>query len=137
RIYQGGLRVYTTLDSSMQLAANQTLRQGLLRLDRRARGFTPPTATVLKDGDFPAVIHLEDWDAPIAVGDVVRGVVEGSDRSLAVVRIGDYKAIVVQPDIAWTGRRSVADVLPRGAIVPFLIQALGEESGQKRAKVSV
>jgi len=137
RIYQGGLRVYTTLDTSMQLAANQSLRQGLLRLDRRARGFTPPTATVLKDGAFPAAVHLEDWDATIAVGDVVRGVVESSDRSLAVVRIGEYKAIVGQPDVAWTGRRSVSEVLPRGAIVPFLVQSLGEESGEKRAKVFV
>jgi len=137
RIYQGGLRVYTTLDTSMQLAANQSLRQGLLRLDRRARGFTPPTATVLKDGAFPAAVHLEDWDATIAVGDVVRGVVESSDRSLAVVRIGEYKAIVGQPDVAWTGRRSVSEVLPRGAIVPFLVQSLGEESSEKRAKVFV
>src|SRR4029078_9476130 len=80
RIYQGGLRVYTTLDSSMQLAANQTLRQGLLRLDRRARGGTPPTARALDHGPTPATLHLEDWDAPIGVGDVVRGVVESSDR---------------------------------------------------------
>jgi penicillin-binding protein 1A len=137
RIYQGGLRVYTTLDSSMQLAANQSLRRGLLRLDRRARGFTPPTATILKEGAFPATVRLEDWDAPIAVGDVVRGVVESSDRSLAVVRIGEYKAILGQPDVTWTGRRSVSEVLPRGAIVPFLVQSLGEENGEKRAKVLV
>jgi penicillin-binding protein 1A len=135
RIYQGGLRVYTTLDSAMQLSANQSVRQGLLRLDRRARGFSPPTATILRDGEFPASIHLEEWDAPIAVGDVVRGVVESSDRSLAVVRIGDYKAILGPADITWTGRRYVSEVLPRGAIVPFLVQALGEESGEKRAKV--
>jgi len=135
RIYQGGLRVYTTLDSALQLSANQSVRQGLLRLDRRARGFTPPTATILKDGQFPASIRLEEWDAPIAVGDVVRGVVESSDRSLAVVRIGDYKAILGPADITWTGRRYVSEVLPRGAIVPFLVQALGEESGEKRAKV--
>jgi penicillin-binding protein 1A len=137
RIYQGGLRVYTTLDSSMQVTANRTLRNGLLRLDRRARGFTAPTASILKDGEFPATVHLEDWDAPMAPGDVVRGVVESSDRSLAVVRIGDYKAVVSTLDIAWTGRRSVAEVLPRGAIVPFLIQSLTDEGGEKRAKVGV
>jgi penicillin-binding protein 1A len=137
RIYQGGLRVYTTLDSSMQLAANQSVRKGLLRLDRRARGFTPPTASILKDGAFPPIVHLEDWDAPIAAGDVVRGVVESSDRSVAVVRIGDYKAIVGPADMAWTGRRSVSEALPRGAITPFLVLALGEENGEKRAKVVV
>jgi penicillin-binding protein 1A len=136
RIYQGGLRVYTTLDSGMQLTANQSIRQGLLRLDRRARGWTAPTATILRDGEFPPVVHLEEWDGPVAVGDVVRGVVESSDRSLAVVRIGDYKAIVGPADLAATGRRYVSEALPRGAIVPFLIQALGEENGEKRARVS-
>src|SRR5436309_8815528 len=137
RIYQGGLRVYTTLDSSMQLAANQAVRKGLLRLDRRARGFTAPTASILKDGAFPPSVRLEEWDAPIAVGDVVRGVVESSDRSVAVVRIGEYKAILGPADVVWTGRRSVSEVLPRGAIVPFLVQSLGEEGGEKRARVLV
>ncbi|PYQ16231.1 MAG: penicillin-binding protein [Acidobacteria bacterium] len=137
RIYQGGLRVYTTLDSSMQLAANQAVRKGLLRLDRRARGFTAPTASILKDGAFPPSVRLEEWDAPIAVGDVVRGVVESSDRSVAVVRIGEYKAVLGPADVVWTGRRSVSEVLPRGAIVPFLVQSLGEEGGEKRARVLV
>ncbi len=36
RIYQGGLKVYTTLDADMQEVATQALRKGLRRLDRRA-----------------------------------------------------------------------------------------------------
>ena len=39
RIYQGGLRVYTTLDPEMQRLAVSALRRGLRTLDRRARGF--------------------------------------------------------------------------------------------------
>jgi penicillin-binding protein 1A len=135
RIYQGGLRVYTTLDSRMQQAANRALRLGLHRLDRRARGFAPVTASILKNGAFPPRYRLDDWDRPPQVGEVTRGVVLDSDRALAVVQIGDYRARVGLPEIAWTGRRSVAEVLPRGAIAPFLIQALGEEGGVKEAKV--
>ncbi len=41
RIYQGGLRVYTSLDPVLQRAANRAMRDGLLALDRRSRGWVP------------------------------------------------------------------------------------------------
>ena len=43
RIYQGGLRVHTTLDPATQRAANRSMQRGLQALDRRSRGFVPPT----------------------------------------------------------------------------------------------
>jgi penicillin-binding protein 1A len=135
RIYQGGLRVYTTLDSRMQAAANRAAHKGILALDRRSRGFVAPTASILKDGEFPAVIHLDDWNRPVAVGEIMRGVVLDSDRGLAVVQIGEYTAKVGPAEIAWTRRTSVKDVLPRGAIAPFLVESLGAEGSRKDAKV--
>ena len=80
RIYQGGLRVYTTLDPGMQRAAVRALRDGLRALDRRARGFVQPEASLLADGLLPEPLHLDEWDWPFAAGDVVRGVVIASDR---------------------------------------------------------
>jgi penicillin-binding protein 1A len=85
RIYQGGLRVYTTLDPQMQRAAVRALRDGLRSLDRRARGFVKPETSVLVDGLLPEPLHLDEWDWPFAEGDVVRGVVIASDRMSAVV----------------------------------------------------
>ena len=135
RIYQGGLRVYTTLDPALQKAATDAVQKGLRALDRRTRGFAPPEASVLKDGEFPDTVHLDEWDWPIAVGQVVRGVVLASDRGGAFVQIGDYRARVAFPEIAWTRARSVADALPRGAIAPFQIVSLSEEGEKKEAKV--
>ena len=135
RIYQGGLKVYTTLDPDMQLAATQALRKGLRRLDRRARGFVATEATVLKDGVFPDPVRLDEWEWPIRQGDVVRGVVLASDRTSALVQIGDYRAKISLSEIAWTQRRNVAEVLPRGAITPFLIESLKDEGGDKEAVV--
>src|SRR5439155_8756234 len=43
RIYQGGLRVYTSLDSAMQKVATRAVRNGLRVLDKHARGFVPIT----------------------------------------------------------------------------------------------
>jgi penicillin-binding protein 1A len=137
RIYQGGLRVYTTLDARLQGAANRAVRKGLRRLDKRARGFVAPQASILRGGEFPGRIHLDEWDWPIAVGDVVRGVVLDSDRALAVAQIGEYRAGVGPQQLPAGVRRPLSEVLPRGAIAPFLIQSLSDEGGRKVAHVTL
>jgi penicillin-binding protein 1A len=135
RIYLGGLKVYTTLDPALQRAATDAVRKGLRILDRRSRGFVPTPASVLKDGAFPERIRLDEWDWGIAAGDVVRGVVLDSDRSVAVAQIGPYRARVTAKEIEWTRRTNVAEALPRGAVAPFVIQSLSEAEGRKEAKV--
>jgi penicillin-binding protein 1A len=135
RIYQGGLRVDTTLDPAMQRAAVRALRDGLLSLDRRARGFVKPETSVLVDELLPEPLHLDEWDWPFAAGDVVRGVVIASDRATAVVQVGDYRARLSPADVAWTRRASVSDVLPRGVVAPFRIVSLDDADGRKQAVV--
>jgi penicillin-binding protein 1A len=138
RIYQGGLRVYTTLDPTMQRAATHSLTSGLRSLDRRIRGFVRPEASVLdSDGKLPSRIRLPEWDRPLAEGDVVRGVVVLSDRTHAVVRIADREAHLTLADLQWTRKASVSDALPTGAIAPFTILALSESSDGKKAKVAL
>jgi penicillin-binding protein 1A len=128
RIYQGGLLVSTTLDPALQRVATRALRRGLCTLDRRARGFVPPTASLVRDGKLPEPLHLDEWDAAFGPGDIVRGVVVASDRGGAVVQLGAYRARVGPREIAWTGRTNVGDVLPRGTVAPFLIETLDPES---------
>jgi penicillin-binding protein 1A len=135
RIYQGGLRVHTTLDPALQRLAVSALRRGLRQLDRRARGFVKPETTLLRDGLLPDPVRLDEWDWPFGVGDVVRGVVTASDRSLALVQIGEYRARVGPAEIAWTRRTNVAEVLPRGTVAPFLVQSLSKEGERHEAKV--
>jgi penicillin-binding protein 1A len=135
RIYQGGLRVYTTLDVRLQRAANQAVRNGLLAVDRRSRGFVPPTESVLKDGQLPERLHLDDWDAPVAPGDVVRGVVVGHERGAAVVQVADLRTRVAAADIAWTGRGNVGEVLPLGAVAPFRVASLPGPDGKGETRL--
>jgi penicillin-binding protein 1A len=135
RIYQGGLRVYTTLDPKMQETAVAALRKGLRTLDRHARGYVKPEATVLNDGLLPEPLHLDEWDRPFAQGDVVRGIVIASDRMSAVVQLGDYRARLGPSDIAWTRHTNLAEVLPRGTVAPFLIQSLTDLGGRKEARL--
>jgi len=135
RIYQGGLRVHTTLDPGMQREAVRALKEGLRSLDRRARGFVKPTQSVLEDGLLPDPLRLDEWDWPFGEGDVVRGVVVASDRAHAVVRIGGYRAQVGPAEIGWTRRGNVAEVLPRGTMAPFRIVSLSEKGGARQAEV--
>jgi penicillin-binding protein 1A len=137
RIYQGGLRVYTTLDPAMQRAGARALGDGLRALDRKARGFVRPETSLLKDGLLPDPLHLDEWDWPFAAGDVRRGVVIASDRMTAVVQIGEYKARLSPADLAWTRRTSVSDVLPRGAVAPFRVVSLSETDGRREAVVKL
>ena len=109
----------------MQEAATRAVRKGLRTLDRRARGFVPSAGRPSsRTAPSPIRVHLDEWDWPIRGGDVVRGVVLASDRSLAVVQIGEYRARVGPAEIAWTRRANVADALPAGAVAPFLIVSL-------------
>jgi penicillin-binding protein 1A len=136
RIYQGGLRVYTTLQPAAQRAAVRSLRDGLRTIDRRARGFVRPEASVLTpEGLLPEPLHLDEWDWPFGPGDVVRGVVVASDRASAVVQIGEYRGRLMPADVAWTRRTNLAEVLPRGAVAPFRIVALSEPGGRREARL--
>ena len=112
RIYQGGLRVHTTLDPATQQAANRAMQRGLQALDRRSRGFVPPDTSILKNGAWPERIRLDEWDRPIAVGDVVEGVVLDSDRGSAVIQIADVHARMELADLRWTRRSSVLGGAP-------------------------
>ncbi len=137
RIYQGGLRVYTTLDAGMQRAANDAMRRGLRTLDRRSRGFVPPTASLLKNGQLPDPVALDEWDWPIVPGEVVHGVVLASDHALSLVQVGDYRAKLGPKEIAWTRRTNVGELLPRGTVVPLLVQSLGEVNGKKEIQATL
>ena len=137
RIYQGGLQVYTTLDPGMQRAGVRALGDGLRALDRRARGFVKPEASLLADGLLPEPLHLDEWDWPFAAGDVRRGVVIASDRMTAVVQIGEYRARLSPADVAWTRGTNVAEVLPRGVVAPFRVVSLSETDGRKEAVVQL
>src|SRR3990172_1297295 len=126
------------LDPQAQGVAVRSLRDGLRAIDRRARGFVKPEASVLSpDGLLPEPLHLDEWDWPFGEGDVVRGVVVASDRASAVVQIGEYRGRLLAADVAWTRRTSLSDVLPRGAVAPFRIVALSDAGGRREARLQL
>jgi penicillin-binding protein 1A len=116
-LYEAGLRVETTLDPRIQRAAEQAVRQGLLRLDRR-RGWRGPI-TVL-DGEDLDSHELPSWHrGPPIPERWYQGIVLESGSDTAKVKIGDQVYPLTREGIAWTRRREPDDLLKRGAVAWF------------------
>ena len=124
-VHERGLRVYTTLNVSLQRAANQALRDGLHAYDRR-HGWRGNLPNILRGNLVGKLDSYEDddWRRPIEKGGYVIGLVTAVDDKTAAVRIGPYRAVLTPADIAWTGRRSPAQVLKPGDLTEFYIKEL-------------
>ena len=113
-LYQTGLRVQTTLDVTLQEAANLALDRGLRRVDKRRSGYRRPARNVLADGKDLASFRHERWALPILAGDIVPAVVSfvpaPKERADARVLIGNREIDLPASAFQWT-RRTSADAL--------------------------
>jgi len=130
-IYREGLKVYTTLDPGLQVAANRAVRDGILRNDRAARGFKLRLESALKDGVVPTGFRLPEWRQPFDVGDVTRGVVMSVDHDMGIVDLGESLGRLPGKGIEWTRKTRVSEVVKVGDIV--LVRVIRrEDTGEKR-----
>jgi penicillin-binding protein 1A len=121
-VHQRGLRVYTTLNVTMQRAANQAIRDGLHAYDRR-HGWRGRLDNILRrKSDTLESYEDDDWRWPINKGDYVQALVTAVDTKAATIKVGPYRALLTQPDFAWTGRKSPADLLIPGDLVQVSIK---------------
>ena len=123
-VHQDGLRVYTTLNVKMQEAADQAVRDGLHAYDRR-RGWRGHLPNIFRDhlGTLETYDN-EDWHDPIQKGDYVSGLVTQVRPTFAMIKIGQYRAMLTPADFAWTGRKAPAELLSVGDIVNVQIEDL-------------
>jgi penicillin-binding protein 1A len=145
-VHERGLRVYTTLSVEMQRAANQAVRDGLHAYDRR-HGWRGNLDNILREHrDTLRSYEHDDWRWPINKGDYVASLVTAVDDKAATLKIGSYRALLTQPDFAWTGRRSPADLLKVGDLAQVYIKdingsvayvRLEQEVGPQAAMVAI
>ena len=128
-LYEYGLSVTTTLDPTLQAAANQAIDRGLRRLDKR-RGYRPPTRNVVARGQTIEDFKDDRWNRPMAVGDFVPAVVVAAPRNAAArVRFGTYRADLPRDGFAWTGHTSAAAIFKPGDLIDVEITKLDEQAG--------
>ncbi|HEX6202462.1 MAG TPA: PBP1A family penicillin-binding protein [Thermoanaerobaculia bacterium] len=119
-VHDGGLQVWTTLDRSMQAAAEDALRDGLRRLDRR-RGWRGAVAQV-PAGEVEGH-ELSSWTGQQVVpGHWYQGLVVEAGPETARVRIEDRELALDAEGIAWTRRRRPNEVLSRGDVAWFRVE---------------
>jgi penicillin-binding protein 1A len=148
-VHERGLRVYTTLNVAMQRAANAAVRDGLHAYERR-HGWHGNLPNVLRDSHEPhaALDNYDDpdWHRAILKGDYVSGLVLAVDQKTALVKIGSYRAVLSQPDFAWTGRRLPSELLHVGDVAQVGIReisgntarvTLEQEPGPQAAMVAI
>jgi len=121
-VHERGLRVYTTLNVDAQRAANQAIRDGLHAYDRR-HGWRGKLDNILRDHrDTLESYEDDDWRWPIGKGDYVTGLVTAVDSKAATIKLGPYRALLTQPDFAWTGHHSPKEILAAGDLAQVSIK---------------
>ena len=123
-VHARGLRVYTTLNISMQRAANDAVSDGLHAYDRR-HGWRGELPNILRDklGKMDSY-EDEDWRHPIEKGAYITGLVTSVEDRTAALRIGTIRATLTPPDFAWTGHRRPSELLKVGDLAQVHIEDL-------------
>lgn len=98
-LQRGGLSIRTTIDTRLQLAAQDALQAGLESYDRR-HDYRGPFATVDVDGDIPE--QLEKLTRPPGYGTWEAGMVAriGSDGAILVLKDG-RETTIPKEDVEW------------------------------------
>ena len=123
-VHEGGLRVYSTLNSRMQRAAEESLRQGLREYDKR-HGWRGSIRNLLEDGIDDLESHdLDEWKQPLREGSIVPGIVLESLATTATIRVREYRDEIGAAQIAWTGQSSPGVILREGDVAMFLVQSI-------------
>lgn len=121
-VLNGGLEVYTTIDSVWQEAANKAVRAGVKATDRR-RGFRKEGVQFVSD---PETAELPGGKRFLESGDSTQGVILGWEKDFARVRIGKTTLEVPNSAFAWAGK-DIRKLLPKGAAPLFLVKAANDE----------
>ncbi len=102
-VYKGGLKVFTTLNLTMQQAAETAFAAGLRELDKR-QGWRGPLRTVDVTAPIPPPV-VSRTDQAVKVGDYREGFVTKVAKDHYLVQSGTMVAKLAFDDMAWAKRR--------------------------------
>lgn len=132
-VHESGLRVYTTLDLKLQLAANTAVLDGLAAYERR-RGWRGNLLNVIAAGSSIDAFRHPDWNVDPAPGRYIHGVVTEVLPYEVTVRVGENQSAILAPETwAWTQKKLATDFLRKGDIVYVRILP-SAENGQVAGK---
>ncbi|HMK29229.1 MAG TPA: PBP1A family penicillin-binding protein [Terriglobales bacterium] len=126
-VHQGGLRVYTSLNSELQAAANQAVLDGVAAYERR-HGWKGKLENAIAEGMELDKFDHPDWGKPIQAGSYVHALVNYVSPALANLKFGKYSSEIAPPGIAWTGHKRVDEILAKGDVVYVKVSSISPDS---------
>jgi len=108
-VYTNGYKVYTTITSRLQEAANEAVRTQLLAYDER-HGYRGPT----KNLGIPDIDHLEKWEETLSDTPVVNGlepvaVVDMTNKTVTVLRASGAMMTIPWKGLSWAHKHIDTD----------------------------
>jgi penicillin-binding protein 1A len=102
KLYQEGLRIYTTLDLSLQRVAQRSIEMGLRELDKR-QGFRGPIHTLSQKEVKAIPMKKRGPLNPLAQNEVFEGIILSKDDSKknCTVWVEDRKGILPFSEMVW------------------------------------
>jgi penicillin-binding protein 1A len=124
RVHESGLKVFTTLDLDLQLAANRAVQDGLAAYERR-HGWRGRLLNVIAGGIALDDFKHPDWTLPATPGTYIHALVTSVLPYQVTARIGQQQLLLTPPDWAWTGFRTADQFLHVGDII--YVQLTGQD----------
>ncbi len=141
-LYKGGLKIQTTVNLPMQIAAKNAIQRGLNEFDKR-EGFRGPISKVspADEDEFDRQMIEKLKRKPLEIGAVTEGIVTKVDRrkKKTLVRIGDQLGLLPLSNMKWARMvnpekiysryklKNPADVLAPGDII--LVKVIKKAKG--------
>jgi len=122
-VHGAGLRVYTTLDLNLQMAANKSVLDGTAKYERR-RGWIGKLQNVVLSGGSMKSYQHPDWSQVLEKGSYVHGVVVEVAPKSVLVKLGAQSAVLTPTDWAWTQNSAADSFLRSGDIVYVRVEDL-------------
>ena len=130
QVHEGGLRVYTSLNTELQMTANQAVLDGLAAYERR-HGWKGNLPNAVAEGTDLAKYDHPDWDKPIRAGSYVHALVTEISPTLVKIRFASYNAELTTAELKWTGFKSFTEILTMGDVVYVKVLAVPAEGPAK------
>jgi penicillin-binding protein 1A len=135
-LYQEGLRIYTTLDLSLQKIAEKTVETGLRELDKR-EGFRGPVQT-LSPEELSQLVKKKGAPNPVRYNEIYEGTILSREDSKKryTVWVEGWKAILPFSEMTWALHlkpaanfkpkrvKSPSDLLKPGDVVDVRVKEL-------------
>jgi penicillin-binding protein 1A len=132
QVHEGGLRVYTSLNTDMQRAANRAVLDGLAAYERR-HGWRGHLQNVITMGEAVSSYLHPDWEDEPSKDGYTHAIVTETSPAGATVEFGRYEASLTPVDVAWT-QHKIQDLLKVGDLVYVKVSSL-TESGKAEVEL--